>query len=404
MAIQGNGHSGTAPNRRVLIVLLGGLSEIAPFSIDTYLPAFGAIATGLGTTVPRVGLSLSSYFFGICLGQLAYGPILDRFGRKTPLLWGMGTLIVASLGCALAPSVEALIVWRFLQAVSGCVGMVASRALVMDFFPLEANRVFSSLMLVMGVAPILAPSVGGWLATHFGWRSIFYFQTLFAAGLMLASFRLLRPDGRHDRSFSLHPCKVLAGYGAILRERTFLAYSTAGNMGTAGLLAYIAGSPFVYMKLFGLTAAQFGWVFGLNSVALILGSQINILLIKRLSPHGITRGAMGGQLLVAAGLALGAGWLGLGSLPAMGLVGLYLFTQGLVAPNAAALSMQPFRHQAGSASALSGALQMGFSAIASGLVAGFHDGSIRPMALIMMLCSGLGFLALWVAPGLRPRS
>ncbi|WP_005034817.1 multidrug effflux MFS transporter [Holophaga foetida] len=386
------------PGRRTLIVLLGGLSAIAPFCIDTYLPAFGAIASGLGTTVPRVGLSLSSYFLGICLGQLAYGPVLDRFGRKRPLLWGMATLVVASLGCALAPNIEVLIVWRFIQAVAGCAGMVASRALVMDFFPLEASRIFSSLMLVMGVAPILAPSLGGWMGIHFGWRSIFHFHTLLALGLALASWRILPGDRRDDTSFSLHPWKVLAGYGALFRERTFLSYSMAGNWGLAGLLAYIAGSPFVYMKLFGLSEAQYAWVFGLNSAALILGSQINIPLVKRISAERITRVSLVVQFLLALLLALAGGWFGLPPLPCMGLVALYLLTQGIVAPNASALSLQPFRQQAGSAAALSGALQMAFSALASALVVGFHDGTLRPMAIAMSGCTAVGVLFLLVAP------
>lgn len=390
--------SAATPSRRNLILLMGGLAAIGPFCIDTYLPAFGAIATGLGTSVPRVGLSLSSYFLGICLGQLAYGPVLDRFGRKRPLLWGMLTLVIASLGCALATNIETLIAWRFVQAVAGCAGMVASRALVMDFFPLEANRIFSSLMLVMGVAPILAPSLGGWLGIHFGWRSIFHFHTLLALSLGLASWVILPGDRRDDSRFSLHPWRVLVGYAALLRERTFLAYSMAGNWAVAGLLAYISGSPFVYMKLFGLPEAQYAWVFGLNSVALILGSQINIPLVKRISAAGATRAAMILQFTLALLLALAGGWLGLPALPCMGLVALYMLTQGIVAPNASTLSLQPFRQQAGSASALSGALQMAFSALASTMVAAFHNGTLRPMALTMGCCTALGGLFLFAAP------
>ena len=352
--------------------------------------------------MPRVGgFRFPSYFLGICLGQLAYGTRPGPLrGGSGPLLWGMATLVVALAGLRpWRPNIEVLIVWRFIQAVAGVRGHGGQPGPgSWTSFPWRPARIFSSLMLVMGVAPILAPSLGGWMGIHFGWRSIFHFHTLLALGLALASWRILPGDRRDDTSFSLHPWKVLAGYGALFRERTFLSYSMAGNWGLAGLLAYIAGSPFVYMKLFGLSEAQYAWVFGLNSAALILGSQINIPLVKRISAERITRVSLVVQFLLALLLALAGGWFGLPPLPCMGLVALYLLTQGIVAPNASALSLQPFRQQAGSAAALSGALQMAFSALASALVVGFHDGTLRPMAIAMSGCTAVGVLFLLVAP------
>nr|WP_320133762.1 multidrug effflux MFS transporter [uncultured Holophaga sp.] len=384
--------------RRVLIVLLGGLSAVAPFCIDSYLPAFGQMATSLGTTVPRVGLSLSSYFLGICLGQLAYGPILDRFGRKTPLLWGMGILLVASLGCALAPGIRSLIAWRFLQAAGGCVGMVAGRALVVDLFAEEASRVFSSLMLVMGLAPVLAPSVGGWISLHFGWRAIFHLQACFALVLFLGTWGLLAMDRRNDRQVPLHPGRVLAAYGALLKERTFLTYSMAGNWANAGLLAYIAASPFVYMKVFGLSEAHFAWAFGINAIGFILGGQLNVPLLRKTGMARITATALWFQLGLSVVVALGGGWLGLGAIPCMILIWLFLVTQGVVFPNAAALSLVPFPERAGSASALSGAIMMALSALASALVSSLSNGTLQPMVIGMTACAGLAILFMLATP------
>lgn len=387
-----------AQRRTAIVILLGGLTAIGPFCIDTYLPAFGVIALGLDTTVARVGLSLSSYFVGICLGQLAYGPILDRFGRKLPLLVGMAIMILASMGAALSPGIGALITWRFLQALGACSGIVAARALVMDFFPNDAPKIFSMLMLVMGLAPILAPSMGGWLALKLGWRAIFGFHTLLALTLATSVWRLLPWDRRNDARFSLHPWQVLGGYAALLKEGRFIFFCLTGACALAGLMSYISGAPFVYMKLFGLTEAQFARVFGLNALALIVGSQLNVPLGRRLQPWQVLRLAMAVLLLFALILLVGAGWMGLAVLPSMVLVSLFLLAYGMASPNAMALSLRAFREKAGIASALNGSVQMGTSALASALVAGFHDGSIRPMALGMTCCAGLGFLLLLGAP------
>src|SRR5919107_974446 len=180
-------------NRSLLILILGLLNAIGPFSIDMYLPGFPAIATNLHTTVDRVAYSLSSFFIGICAGQLLCGPLLDRFGRKTPLCIGLVLYILASIGCSLSKSVEVLIAFRFLQAIGGCVGMVAPNAIVRDVFPVEENaKVFSLLILILGVSPILAPTVGSYLITAFGWQVVFIVLAVVTALILLAVIFFLR--------------------------------------------------------------------------------------------------------------------------------------------------------------------------------------------------------------------
>ena len=186
------------------ILILGTLSAISPFSIDMYLPGFPAIARDLNTTVAQVQLSLSSFFIGISVGQLLYGPLLDRYGRKKPLYFGITLYLISSVGCAFTGSVESLIVFRFLQALGGCVGMVASRAMIRDLFPVsEIAKVFSLLMLVIGVSPLIAPTVGGYVTAIFGWHYVFIILAVMSA-LILAAVHYALPESREpDKTLSL---------------------------------------------------------------------------------------------------------------------------------------------------------------------------------------------------------
>src|SRR6476660_5977735 len=217
-----------------LILILGLLTAIGPFSIDMYLPAFPAIAKGLHTTVAQVTLSLSSFFIGISFGQLLYGPLLERFGRKKPLYAGLCIYLVASIGCAFAASVNALIMLRLLQALGGCVGMVAARAMVRDLFEVKENaKVFSMLMLVVAVSPIVAPTAGGYITAMLGWRWVFVLLMIVNA-LIFASI-------------IVHP--------------QFYTYALTAAISAAGLYAYIGGSPSVFMGIFHVSEKQYGRIF-----------------------------------------------------------------------------------------------------------------------------------------------
>lgn len=383
---------GTTNSRTGLIVLLGALAALGPFSIDTYLPAFATMAEDFQTDVGQIGLSLSSYFLGICLGQLAYGPLLDRFGRRTPLLWGLGLYATASVLCALAPDAVALVALRFLQALGGCAGMVAGRALVRDLFPDDAADVFSSLMLVMGIAPVIAPSVGALLTDAVGWRAIFGFLAVVSVAIWWAIAVRLPPVAGPDPTRRLHPLHVGRAYLRIFAEREFLAWGLSGSLVSGGLFAYLAGCPVVFMKVLGLSSKAFGWVFAINAMGLMAASQINRRLLLSASPESITRLVLWCQ--GGAGLLLvGSAWVGF--VPGI-YAGSFLFLSGLgfAFPNTSALAMRPFGEQAGVASALVGSLGMACGALSSGLVSLIPGTSAMPMAVGMAVSAILGVVAL----------
>jgi DHA1 family bicyclomycin/chloramphenicol resistance-like MFS transporter len=383
--------------RSLLILILGLLNAIGPFSIDMYLPGFPSIAANLHTTVDQVAYSLSSFFIGICIGQLLCGPLLDRFGRKIPLCVGLVLYIVASLGCAMSKSVEALIAFRFLQALGGCVGMVAPNAIVRDVFPVEENaKVFSLLILILGVSPILAPTVGSYVIAAFGWPVVFIVLAVVTA-LILAAVILWLPESRKaDPSISLLPKPILTGFAAVLKEPQFYTYAFAGATASAGLFAYLAGSPFVFMQLYRVSEQQYGWIFSVIAVGLIGSSQLNNVILKKYNSATIIRMILLCQSVI--GLVLAASIVaGVHDLFAIiFMMFLFLSCQGFTFPNSAALAMAPFSKGAGSASALMGALQMGMGAVASALVGIFFNGTAVPMVAIMAGCSISGLTILLI--------
>ncbi|HEY4651327.1 MAG TPA: multidrug effflux MFS transporter [Pontibacter sp.] len=380
---------------RTIILVLGALAALGPFAIDMYLPGFPAIAKDLNTDIAHVGLSLTSYFIGIAAGQLIYGPLVDRYGRKKPLIIGLSLFVLAALGCALVPSVEWLIALRLLLALGGCVGMVASRAMVRDLFPLkEIPNVFSTLMLVMGVAPIVAPTIGGYVTAHLGWQFIFVVLAAIATSVLLAVVKLLPESRGADPSISLKPQFILRDFGAVLKERTFLTYAVSASLAQAGMFAYISGSPFVFMEYFGLSDTLYGWAFGMNAGGYILGSQFNRLLLRRSTSNQITLKL--GFLQFAAGAALVLGAV-TGSLNAVGTLALlftFMFSLGIINPNASALALAPFTRNAGSASAILGSMQMGVGALASAAVSYLHNRTLLPMTGIMAVLTTLSLIIL----------
>lgn len=378
--------------KNTIILTLGALAAIGPFSIDMYLPGFPAIAADLRTDIAHVGLSLTSYFIGISLGQIVYGPLIDRFGRKTPLLAGLVIYMTAAVGCALAPDVYWLIALRFLLALGGCVGMVAGRAVVRDLFPAsETAKVFSTLILIMGVAPIVAPTVGGYVTAHFGWRYIFLFLVAFSAAMFLVVKRFLPESRQPDPTVSLRPGAVLRDYVQVLKDSDFTGYALAGSIAFAGIFAYISGSPFVFMEYFGLSETVYGWIFGLNAFGFILGSQINRLWLKRKTPSQIVLRAGFFQFLGALILAAGSMAGVLNATATMVLIFLFVFWLGFLAPNTTALALQPFTRYAGSASALLGSFQMVAGALASAMVSSLHNGTLLPMVSVMTGCAVAGY-------------
>lgn len=376
-----------------LILILGSLTALAPFSIDMYLPGFPAIATDLKTSVAQVSLSLSSFFVGISAGQLLYGPLLDRFGRKKPLYAGLCLYMIASVGCMLVPDINGLIVLRFLQAIGGCVAGVAAVAMVRDLFPVAENaRVFALLMLVLGLSPLLAPTIGGYVTAAFGWRSVFIILAILG-GLLLVATRFGLPNGyKPDTSLSLKPKPILKNFLAVLREPRFHTYALTGAVSFAGLFAYVADSPLVFMTIFRVSGQEYGWIFAGLSVGLIGASQLNGLLLRRFRSEQLVLAALVTQVTITLLFLLltSTGWLGLAGTIAF--LFAFLCFLGIVNPNTGALALSPFSKNAGSASALMGATQMGLGALASLAVSLFNNHTAIPMVSIMTATSILALL------------
>lgn len=374
-----------------LLLSMGLLTAIAPFSIDMYLPAFQAIAVDLGTTTARVGQTLTTFFAGIAIGQLLYGPLLDRFGRKRPLQIGLVIYILSCLACAWALTVDQLMMARGLMALGGCAGMVASRAVVRDSVPpAMIARVFSMLMLVTGLAPMVAPTIGGFLLQEAGWRSIFHVLAMIGGVMLVATATLPATVRGADPSVSLRPKAVLGTYWSVLRNGFFLRHAVGGAAALAIMFAYIAGSPFVFMELYGLSAVTYGQVFGANALALTLGGQLNAYCLRTRSAASMLRISVVAVALAVTLLLVAV--LSMGSLPLWlfgGLLALVLFSMGLLPPNATALALMPFEKQAGSASALLGAIQMAMGVLATLVVSALHAITAIPMVATMAGCTAV---------------
>lgn len=385
----------TRRQHRILVLVLGALCAVGPFSVDMYLPGFPAIASEFRTDTAHVALSLTSYFIGISLGQLAYGPVMDRYGRRLPLLAGLFIYIVSAAGCAFAPSVKALVGLRFFLALGACVGMTGSRAVVRDLFSgSEIARMLSLLMVVFGVAPIVAPSIGGLVVAALGWRYIFVVLASIAVVVFIATALFLPESKGKDRSISLRPKKVLVEYMAVFRNRDFLVYTFSSAAAFGGFFSYISDSPFVYMKLFGFSETQFGWIYGANALGFIGASQVNRVLLRRYDSVRLLNVAVSTKLGVALLLLAltGAGMIGRSGM--IGLVLCYLFCLGFVGPNSMALTLQPFTRNAGIAAALMGSLQMVTGAIASAAVSYLHNGTAVPMVSMMTGCAVVSLVVL----------
>jgi len=379
------------------IFTLGLLSAMGAFSIDMYLPGFPDIARDLHTTVAHITLSITSFFIGISIGQLIYGPLLDKFGRKKPLYIGLIVYLLTSIACAFAPTANALIGIRFLQALGSCAGMVASRALVRDIFPVQENaKIFSLLMLVLALSPIVAPTLGGYVSSAFGWQSIFYILAGIAGStLLLVYFKM--PNGRMpDASLSLLPRPIINSFLEVSKVPQFYTYAFAGAIASSGLYAYIAGSPFVFMELYHVSEKQYGWIFAIIAMGLITASQVNTLLLRKYSSEQIIRVTLFCQCLAGMALVLGNYFHFLGLYSTIFLIWVFLSTQGFAFPNSSALCLAPFTKNAGTASALMGAIQLGIGAVSTALVSIFNNGTAMPMSVVMCCCAVSSFTVLLI--------
>jgi DHA1 family bicyclomycin/chloramphenicol resistance-like MFS transporter len=370
-----------------LTFMLGSLTALGPLSIDMYLPSFQAIARDLTASPAQVQLTLAVFFVALGIGQAFYGPLSDRFGRRRPLCFGLALYVLASAGCALARSIEALVAWRFAQALGGCAGMVIARAVVRDRFDeREAARFFSLLILVTGLAPILAPSIGGQILVFFSWRAIFWTLAGFAlVGFITATFVLpesLPPERRTEGGVAT----ALRVYARLLRDRAFMRYALSGALVISGMFAYIFGSPFVFMQIYGVRPERFGWIFGAIALGLISASQLNRVVLARVAgarilSHALVVTAAAGVILLVMAWTGGGGLAGL-----LGPLFVYIASLGFVLPNVIATALGPQGRNAGTASALLGTLQFGAGATVGALLGVLGDGTAVPMAGLIAAC------------------
>jgi DHA1 family bicyclomycin/chloramphenicol resistance-like MFS transporter len=385
-------------------VVLGLLSAIGPFAIDMYLPALPAIGQDLGASTTAVQMSLMAFFISVGLGQLIYGPLADMWGRKRPLYFGLGVFALASIGCALAPNVEMLIFFRFLQGLGACAGMVVPRAIVRDLHTgNEAARLMSMLMLVFSISPILAPLAGSAVTAVASWRAVFWIVMVAAIlGMVLLALALdeTRPaEARVESSVG----SALAGYWQLLRDRHFLGLVFIGAFGISSFFAYLANSSFVLIDHYGLTPTQYSLAFSVNAVSFFGFSQLNGKLGAMFGLKRVMRVAVTGFAASVVILFL----LFLSGIDALAVLIIMLFIGngflGLVIPTSAVLALDEHGEIAGTASALMGTLQMVTGAVVMAVVGLFLDGTALPMIAGIAACGVIAFGLAQVTLGRRGR-
>jgi len=385
------------PRQLIVFLILGALMTVSPFSIDMYLPAFAQMAQDFSTTPAKLALTISSYFIGLAAGQIFYGPLLDRFGRKKPLYAGLIIYILSCFGCIESHSLDAMMIWRLVQSLGGGVAFVGTLAMVRDFFPVEESaRILSLLMLILGISPLLAPTVGGFIAAWLGWHWIFILLAIIVFLILILCFVFLPEVHKADITISLKPGAIIAVFIDILKNRQFFTYAFAGAFSFATMFIYVAGSPMIFMNLFKVSPQVYGGIFALLSVSFIGSNQLNVLLLRKYKSTQIFKAALICQSIASSLFLLGAmnHWFGLTGTITMFFI--CLGCLGLTYPNASATALAPFSKNAGSASALVGFLQIGVAALASSAV-GFFSSADHVPIIAMLLGSSLIALLILLA-------
>jgi DHA1 family bicyclomycin/chloramphenicol resistance-like MFS transporter len=376
------------------LLLIGAMTAVGPVSIDMYLPGFPLIEADFGEQ--GVELTMATYLIGLALGQLFYGPISDRFGRKPPIYAGFTLYIIGSFGCMLANDMGMLMAMRVLQALGACGGVVIGRAIVRDRCePHEAARAFSTLMLIVALAPVLAPILGGWVVTAISWRAIFAFQGLMGVAVVIAMHYVLTESRDPAHVVPLRVRNVARAYAALLRDPAFIGYTMIGGFGMGAMFCYVTGFPTVMTEIYRMPPQDFGWLIGLNGLAFMAASRMNIVALRTIGPAEVLRRFIALPLLFALLLAAWGYWA---EPPLWGIVALQLcffVTVGRVSPNVAALALAPHGRDAGAASALMGSLQSIIAMLSGAALGAFEHVTITLLATLM----GVGAACSWLAHG-----
>lgn len=377
-------------NPRRVALLVAANTALAPFAIDAYLPAMGIIADHIGASIHRTELSISVFLFGFALGQLCFGPLSDRVGRKPVLLGGLVVFMLASLAITTVDSLSSLLAWRFIQALGGGACVVNSAAIVRDCFSgREAAKVMSTMAMIMMLAPLVAPAVGSLLLHVASWWLIFVFLAVYAGFLLwLLGTRL--PETRDMSLPAASPRQVMRNYASVLKHREGMGYICAVAASFAGLFAFVTASPFLYLEYFGLSPATYPIVFGVNVVVIALSNRVNIHLLRKRSPQQNLRLGLLIQLIAALGLVLVTALNMASLMVVVPLIMLFTGMIGLITPNAISALLDHFGHISATATALLGGIQFTCGALAGVMVGLFEVEHLWPMVLTMLAASLLG--------------
>lgn len=382
------------PRSLPVAVLLTALVAFGPVSTDVYLPSLPDMTRAFGTTVSQVQLTLSVFIAGFACGMLVYGPLSDRFGRRPVLLAGVTLYFLASIACLMAPSIEALIAARFVQAVGACSGPVLGRAVVRDVYSREEGaRMLSYMASAMALAPAVGPILGGWLHATFGWQANFAALALFGLSILAAAWMLLEETNKRPDPRALKPGRLFRNYLSLFGSRVFMGYTLTVGLAFGGLFSFISGSSFVVIDVLGVPPRYFGFVFAAVVVGYMSGAFSAARLTRRL---GLDRVLLIGTALATVSGGAGAA-LGVAGVQAVAAVvaptALFFFACALIIPNGTAGAMGPFPSKAGAVSALLGFLQMALGATAGWLVGLLHDGTTLPMTLTIGIMGTASFIA-----------
>src|SRR5438132_14221830 len=394
----------TTAERARLFVLLGGLTAFGPLSIDMYLPGLPAIATDLGASESMIQLTLTACLIGLALGQVVAGPVSDALGRRRPLLVGVAGYAIASLLCALAPSAPALVGLRLLQGLTGAAGIVIARAIVRDMYSgSAAARYFSRLILIMGLAPILAPVLGGQVLRFTSWHGIFVVLAGISLLLLVGAAAGLPetlPVARRREGSLVDTGRT---FRTLAKDSLFVGYALSGGLGFGAMFAYIAGSPFVLQGIYHVSPQTFGLIFGANALGFVITSQVNGSLVSRVPPERLL---LGGLIVGATGVLSLLAVVAIGGV-VLGSVGPRRFvletSSGFVVPNAIALASSRHPEAAGTGSALLGVVQSGVGGISGPLVGLAGNSSALPMATVIAV-SGTGAIVTFLVTSVRSRA
>ena len=391
-----------APTSIPFTLFLAAAVALGPLSTDMYLPTFPQLAAFFNASAADVQLTLSIFTFGIGGCQLIYGPLTDRFGRKPVIVGGLLIYILASFACLAAVNIDQLVVLRFLQALGACAAIVVPRAMVRDLFAREqAAKQLSRMGTIMGLAPAIAPVIGGYIAAFYGWQSVFL--VLGVAALLVCLITVFLIDESHPAKDinALRPSHILRNYGDLIRHREFLGYALTGGLCFGGLFSFISGSPLVLIQVFGVAADHFGYFFGMVVLGYMSGTLLGPVMTARSGLAFSVR--MGTLICTVGGVAmLAAAWAGINYISAVvAPMMIYTIGLGVVLPQSQAGAMAPFPEKAGSASALMGFLMLGFAALLGYFVAVFYDGTQIAMTTAIGIMGVGSALVFWLTAG-RP--